>query len=149
MPDRRSLLIAASYVVVLRDGKVLLQRRQNTGYMDGRWALLAGHVDPGETAEQAAIREAREEAGIEVTALTPLTTLQRIQIDGPQLEQRLDFFYRADEFAGEPTILEPTKSSEMGWFPLDGLPEDGVPHEALVLRGYADGSLPPVICLPR
>ncbi|MEZ5085322.1 MAG: NUDIX domain-containing protein [Tessaracoccus sp.] len=43
---------------MLRDGTVLLQLRQNTGYMDGHWtAGAAGHVEPGETAPQAAARD--------------------------------------------------------------------------------------------
>jgi 8-oxo-dGTP pyrophosphatase MutT (NUDIX family) len=45
----RSLLVAASYVLLLRDGQVLLERREGTGYMDGFWATVAGHVDRGES----------------------------------------------------------------------------------------------------
>ena len=57
-------LVPASYVLLLRGPEVLLQRRQNTGYMDGFWvAGAAGHVEPGETARHAAVREAREELG--------------------------------------------------------------------------------------
>ena len=66
----RYSLIPASYVYLLRDGAVLLQLRQNTGYMDGYWAAAAaGHVERGETAYDAAQREAHEELGI--TGLYP------------------------------------------------------------------------------
>ena len=59
---------------LLRDGatgpEVLLQLRQNTGYMDDHWAAAAaGHVEKGETAYDAARREAREE--IDVDDLRP------------------------------------------------------------------------------
>ena len=145
----RTLLVAASYVVLLRDGQVLLQQRANTGYMDGRWALLAGHVDPGESAEEAAVREAREEAGVEVASLTPLTTLHRLEVGGPQVEQRVDFFYLAGDWTGEPHVREPAKCSAMEWFPLTALPETVVPAEAEVLRRFSAGDLPAIMVMAR
>ena len=58
----RFVVVPAAYVFLLRgsgpDTEVLLQLRQNTGYMDGHWtAGAAGHVEPGETAPQAAARD--------------------------------------------------------------------------------------------
>ncbi len=47
--------------------EVLLQKRQNTGYMDNRYDLsVSGHLEPGENASQAVVRGAKEEIGIEV-----------------------------------------------------------------------------------
>ncbi|MGN6780884.1 MAG: NUDIX hydrolase [Marmoricola sp.] len=146
----RTLLVAAAYVVLRRGGDVLLQLRRGTGYMDGRWALLAGHVDRDEPADRAAVREAHEEAGvaIEVADLLPLTTLHRLEIGGPQVEQRADFFYSCDRWTGEPRVQEPDKCAEMRWFPLDALPDDVVPHERLVLEGMREGTLPAIVSLP-
>jgi 8-oxo-dGTP diphosphatase len=64
------VVVPASYVYLLRDGiggpEVLLQLRQNTGYMDGHWAAAAaGHVERGETAYDTARREAVEELGVD------------------------------------------------------------------------------------
>ncbi len=147
----RSLLVAASYVILRRGDEVLLQRRQNTGYMDGFWASLAGHVDPYESALDAAVREAREEAGVEIRVedLRSLTTLHRVQVGGPQVEQRCDFFFEATRWTGEPTVLEPAKCAALEWFALDALPDDVVPYERLVLEGLHRGDLQPVIPLLR
>ncbi len=61
----RFVVVPASYVFFLRDDHVLLQLRQNTGYMDDHWAAAAaGHVEKGETAYDAARREALEEVGV-------------------------------------------------------------------------------------
>jgi 8-oxo-dGTP pyrophosphatase MutT (NUDIX family) len=61
----RFSVIPAAYVYLLQGREVLLQRRQNTGYQDGRWvAGAAGHVELGETAAVAAAREAIEEIGV-------------------------------------------------------------------------------------
>ena len=88
-------LVPAAYVVLLRETgpgeaddvtgaspsartEVLLQLRRNTGYMDGYWACgAAGHVEASEAVTATAVREAREELGVEVAAhdLVPLAAL--------------------------------------------------------------------------
>ncbi|NTW42404.1 MAG: NUDIX domain-containing protein [Cellulomonadaceae bacterium] len=150
--DGRALLVAASYLVLRRDDEVLLQLRRGTGYMDGHWATLAGHVDPGESVHDAAVREAAEESTVTVRVedLVPLTTLHRFEVGGPQVEQRCDVFFETRTWSGEPRIAEPTKCEAMGWFPLSALPEPVVPHERLVLDALARGAaLPAVLSLPR
>ncbi|MBT0994710.1 NUDIX domain-containing protein [Cellulomonas sp. DKR-3] len=146
----RSLLVAAAYVVLRRDDEVLLQLRQNTGYRDGWWASLAGHVDPGESVHEAAVREAREEGGVEVRVedLEPVTALHRFERGGPQVEQRVDVFFQVRTWRGEPTLMEPDKSAEMRWCALDDLPRV-VPHERLVLDLLrAGGPVPAIISVP-
>ncbi len=152
----RSLLVAAAYVVLRRRrddrDEVLLQRRAGTGYMDGWWGLLAGHVDPGESVHEAAVREAAEESGVVVTAdaLQPLTALHRFERGGPQVEQRVDVFFQVTTWTGEPMLREPDRAAAMAWFPLRDLPDQVVPHERLVLDLLAEGSpLPAVVSLPR
>ncbi|HEY0187785.1 MAG TPA: NUDIX domain-containing protein [Cellulomonas sp.] len=149
--DGRTLLVAASYVVLLRDREVLLLLRQGTGYRDGHWATLAGHVDPGESVHEAAVREAAEESGVTIAAadLEPLTTLHRFQPDGPQVEQRCDVFFAVRTWSGEPTVQEPDKAAAMGWFSLDALPDPVVPHERHVLCLLRDdAAVPAVLSLP-
>jgi 8-oxo-dGTP pyrophosphatase MutT (NUDIX family) len=153
--DSRTLLVAAAYVVLCRAGseshEVLLQLRQGTGYMDGHWATLAGHVDPGESVHEAAVREAAEEAGIEIDPadLVPLTVLHRFERGGPAVEQRVDVFFSTTRWRGVPTVRELDKAAAMGWFPIDELPEPVVPHERLVLDTLASGSpMPAVLSLP-
>jgi 8-oxo-dGTP diphosphatase len=147
----RHQLVPAAYVVFLRPGDsgrdVLLLRRASTGYMDDHWALVAGHVEPGESCVAAAVREAREEVGVDVapTALAPLCTLHRTDGSDRPIEQRADFFFAAEQWAGEPIRCEPDKASALGWFALAALPEPVVPHELIVLRHLAAGAVPAVL----
>ncbi|UYM04570.1 NUDIX domain-containing protein [Solicola gregarius] len=140
-------LIPASYVALRRSGDVLLQVRQNTGFRDGHWALLAGHVEPEESAHEAAAREAYEEAGVEVRTddLVALTTVHRTLRGGGPIEQRCDFFFATTRWTGEPSIREPHKSAAMRWWPIDALPEPMVPHERAVLDALAAGDVPPIM----
>lgn len=143
----RTRLVAASYVVLRRGTQVLLQLRRGTGYMDGHWAVLAGHLEPDESVLDGAAREALEEAGVRVAPadLRPLTTFHRFQPGGPAIEQRVDFFFEVDRWTGEPTVLEPDRCAAMQWWELDALPEPVVPHELVVLRHLAAGTTPPAV----
>jgi 8-oxo-dGTP diphosphatase len=142
----RFRVVPASYVFLIRPGRgghngdeVLLQLRQNTGYMDGHWAAAAaGHVERGETAYDAARREAREEIGVELGDLTFETSMQRTQYDEP-IDERIDFFFTCRSWVGEPRIVEPAKAAALEWFALGELPDPVVPHELFVLERLGTG----------
>jgi 8-oxo-dGTP diphosphatase len=140
----RFVVVPASYVFLMRDGdagaEVLLQLRQNTGYMDGHWAAAAaGHVERGETALDAAHREAAEEIAVTALDLEFVTAMQRTRHADP-IDERIDFFFTARRWSGEPRIVEPAKCAELRWCRLDALPEPVVPHELQVLRGLRSGT---------
>jgi len=137
------VVVPAAYVYLLRDGiggpEVLLQLRQGTGYKDGHWAAAAaGHVERGETAFDAARREAMEELGVDELDLRFEFTMQRTQHD-QQIDERVDFFFTARTWRGEPRIVEPEKCAELRWCPLDALPDPVVPHEASALASLGTG----------
>ncbi|MGW8565773.1 NUDIX hydrolase [Isoptericola sp. NPDC055881] len=139
--DHRFRVVPAAYLYLRREGQVLLQLRQGTGFMDGYWAAAAaGHVEAGESVHEAAVREAREELGVVVEAadLVPVTAMHRGQPGGPALEQRVDFFFSATRWTGGPAIREPAKAGDLRWFPFVALPERVVPHELVVLRALHD-----------
>lgn len=64
--DDRFKMIASSYLLLIRDGEILLLRRKNTGYEDGNYSLPAGHVENDESLTRAASREIFEEIGIRI-----------------------------------------------------------------------------------
>jgi 8-oxo-dGTP pyrophosphatase MutT (NUDIX family) len=118
----------------------LLQQRCGTGYLDGYWvAGAAGHIELRETAAGCAVREASEELGVMVREadLTPLTVMQRTDgTDDPQ-EQRVDWFFSASVWSGEPRVLEPAKCAGIAWHRLDDLPAMVPDYEREVLRSLA------------
>lgn len=150
-PATRFRVVPAAYLVVLRDGpdgtEVLLHLRQGTGYRDGHWAVVAGHVEEGESVLAAAVREAAEEAGIlvEPADLEPLGTVHRTVLGGGPIEQRADFFLATRTWVGEPRVVEPAKAAAMRFFPLAALPDPCVPHERRVLDALAAGRVPAIL----
>lgn len=140
----RFMVVPAAYVYLIRGDQVLLQRRQNTGFMDGMWvAGAAGHIELGETAAAAAIREAAEELGVRLDpgGLKAATIMQRT--DGTAIEQRADWFFTATDWTGEPAVMEPNKCDAVAWFSLTALPDQIPDHERLVLDGLASHTLNP------
>ena len=122
---------------------MLLQLRRNTGYMDDHWAAAAaGHVERGETAYDAARREALEEIDVREIDLAFVTAMQRTR-GGEPIDERIDFFFTARSWAGEPRIVEPEKCAALRWYPLDDLPDPVVPHELRVLSAVRDGHATP------
>ncbi len=128
---------SATYLIPIRENKILLSRRFNTGWMDGMYSLIAGHLDGNESVHDAMIREAYEEAVIIVKKkdLIPATVLHRKSADA----EYIDFFFVVKNWEGEIVIGEPNKCDEMSWYPLDNLPENLLLYIKEVLENYKNG----------
>ncbi len=133
----RFKLIPSVYVLPVKDGKILLLRRFNTGYEDGKYSLVAGHADGGETMRCAMAREAFEEAGIkiEVDDLDLVATMHRWCGD----HERIDLFFIAKKWSGEVKNMEPEKCNDLSWFPLDQIPENTILYILAAVDCYLKG----------
>jgi 8-oxo-dGTP diphosphatase len=135
----RHTLVPAIYVFLVDEARVLLMRRFQTGFEDGRYATIAGHLDGDESIRAAAVREAREEAGIEIAPgdLEPIGVMHR---NAPEpRHERVDFFFIARRWRGEPRNLEPEKCDHLDWFRLDDLPENTIDYVRRALENHARG----------
>ncbi len=137
---QRFKLIPAVYLVLRRGDTILLARRQNTGYEDGKYGMIAGHVDGDEPLRSAMVRETWEEAGLAINEadLQLLHVMHRKSLVPEVADERIDFYFSADTFEGEPKIMEPEKCDDMQWFPLDSLPENLTPEVKAALEAMKD-----------
>lgn len=131
MSERFKIHIAA-YLVLEKDDQILFHKRKNSGYMDGYYSLVAGHLDGAETAKQAIIREAHEETGI-VLRQEDLRVVHVSHRFNPHREY-IDIYLAASKWEGEITNIEPHKCDGLDWFPKDQLPENIVPEVKAVLE---------------
>jgi len=136
MPRDWFTMVVAVHLFLLRDGRVLLLRRYNTGYEDGWYSVVAGHVDGGEEIKDAMIREAREETSI---VIAPENIVVVGVMHRRSAEERIDFFLAARRWAGEVTNREPDKCDELAWFDLDALPANVIPYVRRALDNYREG----------
>ena len=130
---KRHTINAAVYLLPTRDDEVLLLRRFNTGWMDGHYSLIAGHLDGNESVSAAMIREAKEEARITVKPedLQPVTVLHR-----KSDREYVDFFFVTTKWEGDPVIGEPDKCDDLSWFPLNKLPDNLLPYVREAMKNY-------------
>lgn len=131
----------AIHLFFIRDNHVLLLRRHNTGWRDGEYSVPAGHVEPGETVTEAAIREAAEEVGVALKreALEVIHVMHRAAETAAD-DERIDFFLAVNAWGGEPVNAEPDKCDDLRWTPLDALPSNIIPYVAHALHCHAQGA---------
>ncbi|SHE62892.1 NUDIX domain-containing protein [Streptoalloteichus hindustanus] len=92
------------------------------------WSLPKGHIEPGETAEQAAVREVAEETGIEGRVLTPLGTIDYWFVADDRRVHKTVHHFLLEAVGGELSD-EDVEVTEVAWVPLGELDE---------LLAYAD-----------
>ncbi|WP_067844120.1 NUDIX hydrolase [Amphibacillus sediminis] len=136
MTNNRFKAIAAVHIFLLKADQILLLRRYNTGYEDGNYSVLAGHIDGGEDVITAAQREVLEEAGITISTqdLSIVGVMHRKAED-----ERIDFFLTAENWTGEIVNMEPNKCDELAWYPLNELPDNLIPYVRKAIENYIAG----------
>lgn len=113
-------LPGVSGVVIDDERRVLLGRRADNGL----WAVVSGILEPGEEPAVAVVRECLEETGVEVevVALTSVTTSEQVTYPNGDRAQYLDVCFWCRPTGGEARVGD-DESTDVGWFPLDALPE--------------------------
>jgi NAD+ diphosphatase len=117
----------AVIVAVTRGDEILLAHNRN--FRPGMFSLLAGFVDPGETLEQAAVREVREEVGVEIGGLQYVTSQPW------SFPNSLMVGFRAIHRHGE-IVVDGKEIEQAAWFARTALPE--IPRRGTVARQMID-----------
>ncbi|WP_429843453.1 NUDIX hydrolase [Brevibacillus sp. FIR094] len=133
MQNDRFAMQVAVHLFLVRGTQVLLLRRYNTGYEDGNYSVPAGHLDGNEEVKTAAIREAKEECGIDIdpASCEMVGVMHRRSND-----ERIDFFVAATEWRGEIINAEPNKCDELVWVDMDKLPPNVIPYVRQALSNF-------------
>lgn len=124
MKERFRKTATVSLMLFKEEGQdVLLQKRKNTGYMDGMYdSCCSGHVEENESLKDALIREAKEEIGI----IIKKEDIELISVLDISNENYLNFFFKVKHYQGRPKIMEPDKCDELKWFNIKEIPENTI-----------------------
>lgn len=124
------------HLFFLHENQILLLRRFNTGFRDGEYSVPAGHLDGGETVMQAAIREGKEEVGVDIEEkdMSFSSVMHRIED-----EERVDFFVQVHRWDGEPFNAEPDKCDDVRWVDINALPANIIPYVRQALDNHLNG----------
>jgi 8-oxo-dGTP diphosphatase len=134
--EKRQCAFVSVYLILRQENRVLLLLRKNTGYCDGFYSLIAGHVEKGESATAAMIREAKEESGIDLSA---------DQIKAVHIMHRLgnrfnmDIFFECSAWQGVICNREPEKCEALQFFSQEELPSNCIDYVQNALRHVSQG----------
>lgn len=126
--EKEKFLAAVYLIIKDSEGKILLQRRQGTKLWPRFLALPAGHIDEGENAYEAAIREAKEELSIIITK-KDITDAFVVNRRNKSLSPYFDIYFEISSYKGKIKISEPEKCSELKWCDINNLPNDMIDFE--------------------
>ena len=134
----------ACFAILMNDDKIAMVLRKNTGWMDGHYGLPAGKIEYHETFTQGAIREAKEEAGVDINAehmrVVHFVHRHAEEPDG-QFMDWVYIYFAVDKWVGEPHNAEPEKSEKLEWLNINDLPDNIVPPQRVALTEIAKGNI--------
>lgn len=131
-------LSSISLIIKNENNEILLQKRNNTKLWPNRIALPAGHIDEGENAYEAAIREAKEELGIDISKEDIIDTFV-VSRKNKNLSPYYDIYFEIEKYQGKLTINEPDKCSKLMWCNINDLPEYMLEFEKVAIDNNSKG----------
>lgn len=115
---QRHRVISGSFIIFQKGDTYFFIKRKGSGFMDGRWGLVSGHLEPDETLSECAVREVREESGLEIQK----SDLRHVHVccvhteyDGVKI-QAVHNYFKVLQWKGDPISAEgPEKSDGYEW----------------------------------
>jgi 8-oxo-dGTP pyrophosphatase MutT (NUDIX family) len=134
--SRLVLMPGARLVLSRADRMIFLQKRSDFG----KWGLIAGSPEEGESLSDTIVREAMEETGIKIERPVPFgfSSNPRLETTTYPNGDRCQFFavmYACNAFTGEPRIND-DESTDAQWFDIDDLPSNCMPSVAPTLAAF-------------
>lgn len=140
MKKRNKLPISVQLILENED-KILLMKRKNTGYEDGKYSLPGGHVEPNEEIRKALVREAQEEIGIHIDVQD--VEFYKVMNRKVSTEQEyVDFIFKANHWTGNVTNEEKDKCEEIIWVNKEEIPENTLNFIPQILKNNESNYLP-------
>jgi 8-oxo-dGTP diphosphatase len=123
LPQRAYISV---HLLLTQDDKIFLLRRLVSGNLYNHFAPIAGCVDKHENLKTAMVREALEEAGINIKEedITLALTIHRVKtFYNNDYHDGFEFYFKTEIFVGTPKICEPEKATDIGFYSLNNLPQ--------------------------
>ncbi|KAK9051135.1 hypothetical protein SSX86_027761 [Deinandra increscens subsp. villosa] len=109
-------------VFILKGNKMLFGRRRSVSVGDNTFLLPGGHLEPGESYEECAKREVKEETGLDIKNIELLTSNNNLYYEETHLDVTYVRAYLSDPNQ-TPQNIEPDKCEGWEWYDLNNLPE--------------------------
>lgn len=133
MIEVKDIRPGVAIVIFNKENQVLLQKRADVNL----WGIPSGHVEPGETVQDAAIREVSEETGLQIKILRLIgvysePSSQIFRYPDGRVTHFVTCCFQAEVVSGELTV-SPPETLDLRYFPCNRLPADILPMHPLWL----------------
>ncbi len=137
----RKIILNCAGALIIRDGKILFQRRTD----NGKWGLIGGLLEMNETYEEAALREIMEETGLKVKLDSFLGIFHNHNMvwSNGDAAHVISAMFTADIVSGEPRVDE--ESYELRFFGRDEIPQLFAEDHIAALEAYFKGIRNPLL----
>lgn len=137
--EKRNKISITALLILCDNNKILLTRRYNTGYEDGKYSFPGGHVEKGEEVRKAAIREAYEELGIKIK----IEDLEVEKVFNRKVNDNayVDFILKCNKWEGSIVNKEQDKCDELKWVEKNNMPNNVLPFMKEIFK-YNDFYIP-------
>lgn len=136
MEPERYMVRCAVHLLLVKDGKILVEKRKNREYCDGQYDVIASHIWGNEDVYSAIIRTAKIEVNIDVKR-EDLKIIQVMQQKSVPHEY-INYFFITDKFTGEIKNNEPEICERLEWvdlkYPIDNIME----YINLAIKSYLE-----------
>jgi len=136
-----NMIASGPVIIQMRDGveKTLLVKHGDKSIEELKWKFCGGRILKGMDLEVNAIREAKEEIGVEVKLIKPLKPLiiwNKIPEVGSRQPEAIVLIHYLATINQEPIKSE--KALAMDWFDINDLPDDCAPNVMPIIQNYLD-----------
>lgn len=140
MKERNKFPISVQ-LLLEKENKILLMKRKNTGYEDGKYSLPGGHLQANEEIRKALIREAKEEIGIQIE-LQDIELYKVLNRKVNEGQEYVDFVFKTKHWTGNITNEEQDKCEEIKWVDKNQIPDNTLDFIPKILKKENETYLP-------
>lgn len=133
-PQPPAIKVGIQGIVLHPEGRGILLGKRLNAFQAGTWGLPGGHLEFGETFEEALSRELKEELGISPTSMRQFGAFNTMFIPA---SHHVQIAFIVETFNGTPVNNEPERCGEIRFFPLDALPEPIFASSLPIIRAYS------------
>ena len=136
MEPKRFMVRCAVHLFLIKDGKVLVEKRKNREYCDRQLDVIASHIIGNESVVDAVIRTAKVEVNIDIKK----EDIKPIQVMHQKSEnyEYINYFFIADDYTGELKNNDPEFCEQIEWvdfkYPIDNM----MPYINEAIKNYLE-----------
>lgn len=130
--------VGVGVIIVNQEGLVLIGKRK--GSHSPAYSIPGGHLEMGETFEEAAIKEVLEETGLRIFSPKVICVTNNLETYKAEGKHYISVTLLTDQFEGTPVVLEPDKCESWQWLDPLAIPKPHFDASAFAIECYLKGA---------